>query len=811
MIRSGRSSLAESFHSLADSTGGDEFLAASPFNPENLERRRAQRDTNVSKAAFQPQFCRIDSMAYLGRGIVEDNDHVAPVAVQSPRERPPQPSPNAGSASGAKSAGGGSGRPPLSNRFVSDNHSAGSAVRRHVGNGDRNGHVHGPKSTNPAASASPSPLSTPPPLTRATRVPAPPASEPGTSPRSGTNCRSLQPGACSGAVTSTTPADTSKVAHSALPVSPPASAFNMCAPKKAAITDSRSPACWPLDSAGGGAPQPVHPSPQVRPPHTPASFHITKSPSCAGAVDQGRKKHWTDRLDLCNAGNRDIRSQADAGCRASFTRGRRRTSDLPDFIAPLSPAKLSAIEGNGLPPSPISRGVGAASSLSSQTSVPALPMLNGQGSSGDNLNSSNVSQQMVVRRRNSSPARVRRPSATTTTAAGSRTTTGVAARAGVPSPPLLGLRGKTSDSKSSNSTKEAPSPSPSPAGRSFGLRVPPTTSGTGVNGRGNWQVPASPKGTVLSAFLASAAPSAVSVLSRSSSSASFSSSTPAASPSVTLRLMADNAPSSRLATATRTTVTQVSRPETAAFHRSSAPPPAPKRRAVVPTPVAVRTASAPNLVQTSASDRNDTGSPSRGSADARQDGVPMDLNAINADFLNKIKKAQRRRSLLDVEGGSMSDSVRRQYYLLPSEEETSIPNFARRAGDLHVKINGSLLAGSSDVTGDGSHRKSSEGDGADSAFFPPASKTPSAPSSLGRKDASSSAVPHNRFWSAGPPTTGESPHTPECSPQSARFILPEPSDAGTDSDGSEDLMEPLMLDATRVYYPESSKTIHAKR
>jgi hypothetical protein len=321
----------------------------------------------------------------------------------------------------------------------------------------------------------------------------------------------------------------------------------------------------------------------------------------------------------------------------------------------------------------------------------------------------------------------------------------------------------------------------------------------------------------LSPSQASAEQSVVGVMSRSSSSSSpsapSSSSTPVATPSAALRLMADKTPNGRLTAAARITVTPGSPPENVVYHQPPPPPPPPKWKTIVSTPVPVRTTNTMDLKgRLPRSDGvNNTCSEGRNA----NRGAPSNPDAANANSLNKARSASHPRSLLDAGATSMSDSVRRQYYCLPSTEDRSIPVFARRAGDLHVKTN-SLLA-----TGSLSEQRSSDlNDDADSmllsATLPPSPETkPSArvPSSASpitsktsskspqrQRENSSSAVPQDYFMDGVLSTTGESSHTPGRSPQSDRFVLTEPFN--TKSDDTEDRnaqMEPLMRDAVRAF------------
>ncbi|KPI86487.1 hypothetical protein ABL78_4427 [Leptomonas seymouri] len=838
MSRSTRSSMSESCHSLADSMGEEEFLSASPFNPKHLERHRAHRGPCVNKTAFQPEFFRIDSMAYRGRGIVEDNDRVAPVAFALPKGRPAQPPCHPGSAAGAKSSADRKGGRLMSNHMLLDTDRVSSATRHRTNNWDGHCHADG-QSINPPSNVPT--FSAPPQLMSSMHFP-PALSLPFTPSRNGVLHSSLNPRSNRQDVTSAGRANAPKDVTVAPPASSAATASRVHMSTSATTMAPLSPIKRSTDSfnpSAASAPLGVRHPHSSLPPRVPTTSIMVKASPRAGNVDVGRVQRQAGRLDLINLGNSSNNSKGKDADRQSALHGEgHKEEGWVGFIAPLSPGRPSRAEDDGSLPSSALRGTGAANSSSLQSSVSALPMLSMQGSISDNGNNS-VSPRVVVRQRNSSPSRAKNSSAmaTGTSDAG---VSGAAAWAGSNSlqvsgsnvsesnrsnyyfsAPLLGARVRASDS-STSSAKEVASLGPSSVGRSSVMLVTPSNSSNvnvGVSGR----TPASPQESISSAFQVSVAPSVVDTpwrSSYSSSCTSSASSTPAATPTATLRLMSDKTPTHRLAAAKRLAVPPISVPNDGACCQVPVPPQPPTRKSLVPMCVPVYDTTVLEVLHPCNNSRSSS-IVRPGSPDARQDGVPTNLKTTNEEFLNMARHAQRRRSLLDSEVSSMSNSVRRQYYCLPSTEETSIPNFARRAGDLHVKANGAHKA----VTGDTGRERTStkhsdDDDNDDVEWVPfstdkspstrscskrtPASTSPSAsppasrpsfiPSAPQGDRRSSSAVPQDYFLDLC-----ASLHKSGWSPQSERLVTPVPCETGSEAKGTEEDRERLLQDALRAF------------
>lgn len=105
------SSLGESVTSVADSLVDDEFLPASPFHPRNVDGRRVVHES--PRAAFQPRFVRMDSMDYRGKGIIEDMSDTAPVSASPSRPSPVKQFPAAGTEAARAPPAGSKAGPPM--------------------------------------------------------------------------------------------------------------------------------------------------------------------------------------------------------------------------------------------------------------------------------------------------------------------------------------------------------------------------------------------------------------------------------------------------------------------------------------------------------------------------------------------------------------------------------------------------------------------------------------------------------------------------------------------------------------------------
>lgn len=768
MSRSVRSSVAESVHSLMDSMGDEEFLSASPFNPKNLELRRVQRDANNNRTAFQAEFCRIDSMAYSGRGIVEDNDHVAPVA------SPARPQPISLRAPPAIPS---SDRPPVSKRILDDDvvnghYSFGASVPSAT---RRRGSLREQRGNAPTATATrdQGATSAPPQASAALHVPAPPIS-----PSRGAvaHRRPSLSSSHSNGDGSTGGSTRAPSAKDAAPYSP-SSASAAFAPMSRIVMAPLSPTNASADSltsaaaelGGGGhlASNAPHPPRPPRAPQTAAAAAVVGSPA---RLDLSGKSALADHHNHQTSHN-------------TLPADRRRKADMVDWTTPRAPAQQQPSRAEAVSfTSPSLRGITTAPSASSQSSLPPLPTLNLQNSGRDGVSGALP----PVQRRNSSPARVRR------TSAGAAPTDIALNTSSSSSPPNIngggndndrgGVRVRASGSGASTVPLTQTSPCSSPGRSSDASMSPAEKRRCNRHAVALVKAPASLQGTASNTSQLSAVPSVVTVTSSASSDCASASpqTTPAATPSATLRLMSapearapERSPASRLNGAARVAVAANQLATTGhAFHRPPPPPPAPPVWAPVstPTPIAARTLHAQKVCPP-------------------QRGVPADVHAANDAFLSRAKDAQRRRSLLDAGASDMCDSVRRQYYCLPSAEDTTIPTFAHRAGDLHVKPSSSSSQ-ESPAPSVGPVVPSSS---------PPAALPVSGASPFSGRDKTSSAVREDYFSDAASPTTRDTSQTPARSPGSERFILPDVSDAETETEGSAAPIEPLMLDAVRAF------------
>lgn len=834
MSRSLRSSLAESIHSLADSMGEEEFLSSSPFSPHNVEMRRARRGPKQNKAVLQTEFCRIDSMAYCGHGIVENNDEVVPVGFPTGRARPSR-LPFRTTGAGQRSSAERNGRPPLPHQTVSNDNKVVSATRH-----PRGAHDYGRNASSEAfapQSASTRLLTTP------LHIPEPPPALPVTPGRGNVHRRSSAPPSTGSRAErpSASPVVRTKPASS-----DSATTDEAYAPMSRIVMAPLSPATHSSDALGlpdtsalRGAPPPRPPASSL-PPRAPVTFPSGAAPHNGDGDHKNNGHHpqvqqWLDP-------DKDARG---AARHAPLHRERRKRVAEVDFAAPFSPAKQSPVACVCGPfSSPTLRGVAAASSPLSQSSVQTLPPVSGQCSTDDSAADTALLQ--MVQRRNSSPARARRAPTT-----GSETAAAPSSSASAPSissvtkvlsndfgVPLLGTRENTSGDSSND--KKTPTPSSLSTGRNADPQVSPTSAtAKHIQVRsGVRQMPASLQVTGSSTSQASAVPSVAAVVSDSST-ASSSSLTPVATPLATLRLIETGRVSStprRLANAARASLSPASPPDKTVFHQPPAPPKwKPQTTTLDTTPVPARATNTRDFTQPSLTN----GSPSRTTATGQHHGeggdVPMTLDAVNDDFLSEAKDEQRRRSL-DASGINKRDSVRRQYYCLPSVDDIFMPGFARRVCDLHVKPNSPVAVrarkGSGNKDRDTSPIKDSNDDAGwivvsskTSPSPPRACASPHKPMSRGaaftsppltnpssvsppirQEEISLSAVARDYFLDiasqvagADSQAAGEKSQTPGWSPQSERYILPEASEAGSEEEDSENQMEPLMLDAVKVF------------